>query len=97
MFVSSGMAGLGGWPGRAEILQGCSGLRGMAGKAEMCRAGGHSPAKWSSCRAVQVLDMRPGRDCAGLCRPGGLRGLVEIVNVCGSLALRAHPMDILVF
>jgi hypothetical protein len=27
----------------------------------------------------------------------GGRGLVEIINVCGSLALRAHPMEILLF
>jgi hypothetical protein len=36
---------------------------------------------------------------AGLCRPvvGEGPGLAEIVNVCGSLALRAHPMEILKF
>jgi hypothetical protein len=34
----------------------------------------------SSCRAMQVR---------------GVHGLVEIINVCGSLAVRAHPMEIL--
>jgi hypothetical protein len=51
------------------------------------------------------------RDHAGLCKSWvcgpeeimqgsaglGGRGLVEIINVCGSLALRAHPMEILLF
>jgi hypothetical protein len=55
----------------------------------------HIPAKWSSCRAVQVLGTRPGRDHAGLCGPGGGHDLAEIVNVCGFLALRAHPTEIL--
>jgi hypothetical protein len=54
-----------------ELLQGSAGLGGVAGKAEMFRAGGHSPAKWSSCSAVQVLGAWPGRDRADLCRPGG--------------------------
>jgi hypothetical protein len=43
---------------------------------------GHEGVAWQS------------RDCAGLCRPGG-HGLAEIVNVCGSLAFRACPREIL--
>jgi hypothetical protein len=35
--------------------------------------------------------------CAGLFRPGGACGLADILNVCGSLALRAHPTEILRF
>jgi hypothetical protein len=31
--------------------------------------------------------------CASLA--GGGHGLVEIINICGSLALRARPMEIL--
>jgi hypothetical protein len=56
---------------KVNIVQGCAGLGGMAGKAEVCKAGGHSPAKQSSCRVVQAW-----RGC----------GTAEIINVCGSLA-----------
>jgi hypothetical protein len=83
MFVSPVQQALGACTGRAEILQGCAGLGGIAGKAEMCRAGGHNTVKQSSCRAVQAL--------GGGGWPGG------DVNVRGSLALRAHPVEILQF
>jgi hypothetical protein len=59
-------------------------LVGMAGKAEIVQgcAGLWGKAQWNGTHA-------------GLCRPGG-HSLVEMVNVCGHLALRAHPMEIMV-
>jgi hypothetical protein len=101
--IVQGCAGLGGmasrveivqgwgvWPSKMELLKGCTGFGVMAQQNRDCaclylqcgRPWGCGPAEQSSCRAVQGW---------GLC------GLVEIVNVCGSLALRAHPMEILQF
>jgi hypothetical protein len=63
---------------RVNIVQGCAGLGGVAGKAEIMQGWGAWPSK------MELL-----QGCAGL---GGC-GLVEIVNVCGSLALMACPTD----
>jgi hypothetical protein len=66
-------------------------------------AGLEGPTQWNGdCVCVslvwQTLGMWPGRaemvqGCAGL---GGC-GLAEMVNVCGSLALRAYPTEIMQF
>jgi hypothetical protein len=54
----------------------------MASKAEIMQGWGGWPSEMHSIRAVQA---------------GGwaVHGLAEIVNVCGSLALRAPAMEIL--
>jgi hypothetical protein len=67
MFVA-----LGAWPSKAEILQGCAVLGGVASKAEIVQGLGHNPVKWSSCRAMPDLGLWP-------------RGM-EIVRVCISSA-----------
>jgi hypothetical protein len=61
-------------------VQGCTGLGSLAGKAEIMQG-----------RGVQPSDTELPQGCAGL---GGC-GVAEILNVCGSLALSAHPMEIL--
>jgi hypothetical protein len=71
---------LGAQPCRVNIVQCCAGFGGMAGKAEIVQGWG---ARSSELELLQ--------DCAGL----GRHGLPEIVNVRGSLALRAHPVEIL--
>jgi hypothetical protein len=80
VFVSPAWQVLGACTGRAEILQGCAGLGGW-------------PAKQRSCRVEGTANQnRAPAGCAGL---GGWHGLAEIVNVCGPLALRALPTEIL--
>jgi hypothetical protein len=62
--------------------------------AVLCRLWGRG---WQSrCRAGLGTAAQHDGALAGLCRPGGgWRVLAEIIGVCGSLALRAHPMQIL--
>jgi hypothetical protein len=72
---------LGAQPCRVNIVQCCAGFGGVAGKAEIMQDWGPWPSE------MEFL-----QGCAGL---GGGRDLVEIINVCGSLALRAHPTEIL--
>jgi hypothetical protein len=66
MFVSPVWQGLGVWPSRAEILQGCAGLGDMAGKAEIVQDWGVWPSE------AQLL-----QGYAGL---GSLAGKAEIVQ-----------------
>jgi hypothetical protein len=72
--------GWGAWPSKRKLLQGCAGLGSMASKAEIMQDWRVRPSK------KEILQY-----CAGLV----VHGLVEIINVCGSLALRAHPTEIL--
>jgi hypothetical protein len=63
--------------------------------AVLCRPWGHG--RQSRDRAGLGGLAQPNGAPIGLCRPGGGRGgLVETINVCGSLALRARPTEILV-
>jgi hypothetical protein len=73
---------LGAQPCRVNIVQCCAGFGDMAGKAEIVQGWGMLSSE------TELL-----QGCTGLGRGG--RGLAEIVNVCGSLALRAPPMEIL--
>jgi hypothetical protein len=68
---------------KAELLQSYAGLGSLASKAEIVQGCGARP------RETELL-----QGCAGLGGRVGL-GLAEIVNVCGSLALRASPREIL--
>jgi hypothetical protein len=72
--------GWGAWPSKVELLHGCAGLGSMTSKAEIVPGCGVWP------REMELL-----QGCAGL----GGHGQLEIINVCGSLALRARPMEIL--
>jgi hypothetical protein len=74
------MLGWGVPPSKMELLQGCAGLGRLAGKAEILQGWGPQ---------LSMMELLQG--CTGL----GGHGLVEIVGVCGSLALRAPPMEIL--
>jgi hypothetical protein len=81
VFVSPAQLALGRGPAEQRSCRAVQDLGAWLAKQRLCRAGGHSPAKWSSCWAVQAWE-------------GG--GLVEIINVCGSLDTD-HPMEILLF
>jgi hypothetical protein len=81
--------GWGVWPSETEFLQGFAGLwtellqgfavlGSLASKAEIVQGWGPQPSE------MEFL-----QGCAGL----GGHGLVEIISVCGSLALRAPPME----
>jgi hypothetical protein len=75
-----------GWraqPSKSELLQCCAGLGSLAGKAEIVQGSGAWPSK------MELL-----QGCAGL-RGGRGCGLAEILNICGSLALRTPPTEIL--
>jgi hypothetical protein len=65
--------GWGAWPSKMEFLQGCAGLGSLAGKAEIAQGWGVWPSE------MELL-----QGCAGL----GVCGLANIINICGSLALR---------
>jgi hypothetical protein len=74
-----------------NIVQGCAGLGGMAQQkwrswGFVSPAAGFGGVYWQS------------RDHTGLCRPGSQGAWPGgDVNVCGSLALRARPTEILLF
>jgi hypothetical protein len=73
VFVSHAGQALGAWPGRAEILQGCAGLRGVAGKAEILQGWGLWPRETELLQVCAGLAGMACRDPAGLCQP--VRGL----------------------
>jgi hypothetical protein len=63
--------------------------------ARLCRPWGPG---WQSRDSAGLWGTaQQNRAPAELCRPGGVCGLAEIINVYGSLALRAHPTEILLF
>jgi hypothetical protein len=77
----------GAWPSKTELLQDCVGLRVISQlKGDVCVC--------ISSMAGLVGKAWQNRAPAGLCRPWGMCGLVEIINVCGSPAFRAS-MEIL--
>jgi hypothetical protein len=72
-----------------NIVQGCGDLGIMASKAEILQDWGAWPSETELLQGCVGL--------GGMAQQRSWRGLAEIVNVCGSLALRAHPMKILQF